>query len=122
MTLFSMTAVIPEWDLADRMRKSLRESEFSAGEMAEYLGVGRTTVSTWLNGHVEPRLQTLRLWALRTGVPFEWLCDGHPGVRQAAQLARATDLYPELRADYDGEQTSDSAECAARDLNPQPAD
>ena len=58
------------------MRKALRVSGVSAGEMAAYLGVGRNTVSTWVNGKIEPNLQTLRLWALRTGVPFEWLHHG----------------------------------------------
>lgn len=77
-TLFSMTMPmterVPEWDLADRMRKALRESEFGAGDMAEYLGVNRTTVSLWLGGKIVPRTSTLRLWAMRTGVPYEWLC------------------------------------------------
>lgn len=67
---------IPEWDLADRMKKALRHAELPAGEMAEYLGVGRNTVSTWINGRIEPSTQTLRLWALRCGVPYEWLRDG----------------------------------------------
>lgn len=44
--------------------------------MADYLGVARNTVSTWINGKIVPSVQTLRLWALRTGVPFEWLQNG----------------------------------------------
>ncbi len=71
------TPGIPQWDLADRMRKALRQSGLSAGEIARYLGVGRNTVSTWINGRIEPSLQTLRLWALRTGVSFEWLRYGY---------------------------------------------
>jgi transcriptional regulator with XRE-family HTH domain len=63
----------PEWDAADRMRKALREANLGVAEMAAYLGVSRTSVSNWINGRVEPSVQTLRLWALRTGVPFEWL-------------------------------------------------
>lgn len=64
---------IPEWDLADRMRKALRHSGTGVTEMADYLGVARNTVSNWINGHSDPRLQTLRLWAIRTGVTYEWL-------------------------------------------------
>jgi transcriptional regulator with XRE-family HTH domain len=64
----------PEWDLADRLRKALRESGIGAGEMAEYMGVSRTTVSAWLSGKYYPRAGMLRLWAMRTGVSFEWLC------------------------------------------------
>jgi len=72
--MMPMTERVPEWDLADRMRKALRESPYGAGEIAAYLGVNRTTVSLWLSGKIKPRTSTLRLWAMRTGVPFEWLC------------------------------------------------
>lgn len=64
---------VPPWDLADRMRKALRHSGTGVQEMADYLGVARNTVSTWINGRIAPSVQTLRLWALKTGVPFEWL-------------------------------------------------
>lgn len=64
---------IPEWDTADRMRKALRHADIGVQEMADYLGVARNTVSTWINGRIRPGRQTLRLWALRCGVPFEWL-------------------------------------------------
>lgn len=39
-----MPGPIPEWDLADRMRKSLRHSGVGVQEMADYLGVARNTV------------------------------------------------------------------------------
>lgn len=67
---------VPEWDVADRMRKALRSSDLSVQEIADYLGVGRNTVSTWINGRIRPNKQTLRLWAIRTGVSFEWLENG----------------------------------------------
>ncbi len=70
-----MTETVPEWDLADRMRKSLRCAGIGPGEMAEYLGVGGGTVSTWINGRITPDTRTLRLWALRCGVPYVWLLD-----------------------------------------------
>jgi len=67
---------VPEWDLADRMRKALRESGLSVQDMAGYLEVTMGTVSTWIIGSNTPTTQTIRLWALRCGVPFEWLCHG----------------------------------------------
>jgi len=62
-----------DFDLADRMRKALRVSGLTVQEIADYLGVTRGTVSTWINGHIHPSTQTLRLWAARTGVPYSWL-------------------------------------------------
>lgn len=64
------------FDRADRMRRALRISGVSVQEMADYLGVRRNTVSTWINGHRPPSAQTLRLWAMRTGVPKSWLETG----------------------------------------------
>lgn len=68
--------MIPPILLGDRMRIALRHAEIGAGDMAEYLGVGRNTVSTWINGKHQPSRPALRLWALRTGVPLEWLETG----------------------------------------------
>lgn len=65
-----------EWDQADRMRKALRVSGVSNADMAEYLGVSRNSVSAWITGTSEPRVAFLRLFAMRTGVPFEWLKTG----------------------------------------------
>ena len=69
-------ANVRRWDVADRMRKALRHAGIGVQEIAAYLGVSRNTVSTWINGRIEPSTQTLRLWALRTGVPYPWLLAG----------------------------------------------
>jgi transcriptional regulator with XRE-family HTH domain len=84
MTEKPMDAV-PEWDVADRMRKAMRSAGIGVQEIADYLGVARNTVSTWINGRIAPSRQTLRLWALRCGVSYDWLKDGEtimpvPGV------------------------------------------
>lgn len=63
----------PEFNLADRMRKAMRDAGISAQDMAAYLGCSRTSISNWTNGRVEPDTRTLRLWALRTGVSYDWL-------------------------------------------------
>lgn len=68
--------MVPEWDLTDRLAKSLKVSGTSVQEMADYLDVHRNTVSAWINGRTPPSTQSLRLWALRTGFPFDWLRDG----------------------------------------------
>jgi transcriptional regulator with XRE-family HTH domain len=89
-------AAAPEWDLADRMRKALREADIGVQEIADYLGVARNTVSTWINGRIEPSTQTLRLWALKCGVPYEWLAgERDPKRRGGARLGvRTPGLFP----------------------------
>lgn len=68
--------LVPEWDLADRLRKSLRVANLGVQDMADYLDVSRNTVSAWINGRTPPSTQSLRLWALRTAVPYVWLLTG----------------------------------------------
>jgi transcriptional regulator with XRE-family HTH domain len=68
--------LIPVWDTADRMRKALRVAGVSVYDMADYLQVDRSTISNWTSGRIEPSAGNLRLWALKTGVPFTWLCHG----------------------------------------------
>lgn len=67
---------IPQWTLADRMGKSLKTAGMSVHDMCDYLSVSRNTISAWINGRTPPSVQTVRLWALRTGVPYEWLTEG----------------------------------------------
>jgi transcriptional regulator with XRE-family HTH domain len=63
----------PEFNLADRMRKAMRDAGITASAMAEYLDVSRTSINNWTSGRIEPDTRTLRLWALRTGVSYGWL-------------------------------------------------
>lgn len=58
------------------MRRSLDYADIGVQDMAEYLGVGRNSAGNWINGRRTPNTQTLRLWAMRCGVSFEWLRDG----------------------------------------------
>ena len=72
---------VPQFDLADRLRKALRVADVPVQEIADYLGVSRNTVGSWINGRVVPTKAFVRLWAMRTGVSFEWLATGenpHP--------------------------------------------
>lgn len=67
---------IPRWDLADRLRKALREADMSVQDMADFLEISRNTVGSWINGHHRPRPSDLKQWALRTGVSYHWLLHG----------------------------------------------
>lgn len=70
------TGTVPRWDLADRLRKSLREADMGIVEMADYLEVHRNTVSNWVSGRTRPPAMALRQWAQRTGVSYFWLRKG----------------------------------------------
>lgn len=90
---------VPVFDQADKMRKALRVSGIGVQDMADYLGVSRNTVGTWINGRIIPSRQTILLWAMRTGVPAGWLLD----------------------SDAPNDGPNDGAECPRQDSNLRPA-
>ena len=74
---------------------ALRDADVTVQEMADYLDVGRNTVSRWINDRGVPGKQTMRLWALRTGVPLQWLETGQaPAGKPGPEGARSEGLEP----------------------------
>ncbi len=63
----------PGQSLADRLTNSLHFAGIDAQEMAEHLGINRSTVDAWIAGRSQPRLLTLLQWSELTGAPYEWL-------------------------------------------------
>ena len=68
------------FDKSDRLSKALKLGKVSSNEMAAHLDVSRTTISNYINGRTEPKRSQIRDWALRTGVPMEWLETGEVGL------------------------------------------
>lgn len=68
---------VPQFDLHDRLRKAREWAGMEQGELAGALDVSRNTI-----GNYETRATTrlkplvLKQWAMRTGVPYEWLLTG----------------------------------------------
>jgi hypothetical protein len=52
--------------------------------MANVLECHRNTVGGWLHRRNKPFPAMVMMWAEKTGVPYEWLCDGKwPGADQS---------------------------------------
>lgn len=65
-----------EFDLADRLRKSLRARGIGVQQIADDVGVSRNTVGNWLSGRSQPAREQLVVWAAYTGAPLSWLLTG----------------------------------------------
>jgi transcriptional regulator with XRE-family HTH domain len=73
----TVSAGIPRFDVRDRLRKARECVGLDQRELADEIDVSRNTVVNYENGATQ-RLKPLVLkqWALRTGVPYEWLTTG----------------------------------------------
>lgn len=58
------------------MEIALEWADLGKQEMADHLGIARHTVTNYLSGRTTPTRSTLIAWALRTGVPLEWIEHG----------------------------------------------
>jgi transcriptional regulator with XRE-family HTH domain len=70
------TVGVPEWELRHRLIRALEHADLKPAGMAKVLDVADTTVRNYLKGRTTPNRATLRVWALRCGVSFDWLADG----------------------------------------------
>jgi transcriptional regulator with XRE-family HTH domain len=70
--------VVPEWTLADRLRKARLHAGLEQADLAREIGIGRSTIVNYEAGKTEPSRPVLLSWALRCGVSFEWLAETAP--------------------------------------------
>lgn len=82
---------IPTFDKSDRLAKALQHAHVSVQEMADEIGVSRNTIGNYINRRTPIPRAAVTVWALRTGVPREWLesgqgpADGHDGPPEGSQ-------------------------------------
>lgn len=76
MTTAYESGRVPEISIRHRLRIAREEAGMEQAELAEAIGVSRTTVSNAEKGRVDPRKITINAWALATGVPATWLETG----------------------------------------------
>ena len=62
--------------LGDRLKKAIQYAGLSVGEIAEYIGAHRNSVSGWIAGRAKPMPIVLRVIADRCEVSYQWLTTG----------------------------------------------
>lgn len=68
--------VIPTFGMPDRLRKAREVTGLTQAELADELGIARSSVANYEAGTTSPRRIVLKAYALRTRVPVEWLEHG----------------------------------------------
>lgn len=69
---------IPEFSVADRLRKARESAGMSQDELAEDIGVSRRSIVRYEGSGTPPKSVVL-LYSMRTRVPAEWLMSGNTG-------------------------------------------
>lgn len=93
-----------QFGLGDRLAKALHVSGVTNQDMADELEVSRNTVTNYINGHTKPKGLYLRIWALKTGVPLEWLETGNfpdTGETEKAPTPKGEGMEPPSRLELD---------------------
>lgn len=67
---------VPEWTLADRLRKARDDAAMKQTELAAETGIARSSIVNYESGKSVPRRPALASWAFACGVDFEWLAYG----------------------------------------------
>lgn len=82
---------IPDWTLADRLRKAREVAGLEQAELAQRIGISRHTVGNYELGRGVrgPKLIVLRAWSQETGVPLAWLVGEH-GARRASDITQGS--------------------------------
>lgn len=108
-----------EFDLLDRLHKSMRRAKKSAADLGADLGVHRNTIGNYLNGRTALDRRTMIAWAVATGVPLEWLehgvtpAGGGPGVPAEDREAALARLSAQKRTRHAGNVPTDRYQAAA---------
>lgn len=63
----------PSFELRHYMARALEEAGLTTDDMARHLNCGPTTIRNYLRGRTRPNRGVLIAWAMKCGVPVEWL-------------------------------------------------
>lgn len=74
--LSTFPVIDPAFELRHRLARALEIADLTNEQMAEVLGVSTTTIRNYVSGRTSPKDGMLRQWALRCGVPYQWLKTG----------------------------------------------
>ena len=96
-----LSGKIPQWTVADRVRKARESARLKQNDLSKLLGMARTSLARIEQGKSDPRRTTLIGIAFATNVDLTWLETGEtPG----------------------GDMPTGGEECAIRESNPEPTD
>ena len=74
----ALPPAVPEWTLADRLRKARDIAGYSQAELSRHTGISQRSIIRYERGQAEPRRPELLAWATACHVEYEWLTGAKP--------------------------------------------
>ena len=96
-TSIHLAGAVPNWTLSDRVRKAREHSGLKQAELAERVGMARTSLARIEQGKTDPRRTTLIAIAFATGVDLGWLQNGEtpaPDTPGGGEVVRHQGIEP----------------------------
>lgn len=84
---------VPEWTLADRLRKARELAGYSQAELATVTGISQRSIIRYERGQAGPRKPELLAWAAACHVEYVWLTGVDPG----DELLEVENLPPKVK-------------------------
>ena len=70
------TPHIPTWTIGERLAKARHDAGLKQVELADAIGIARSSVANYEGGTTKPRRIVINAWSDVTHVPVEWLLEG----------------------------------------------
>jgi transcriptional regulator with XRE-family HTH domain len=80
---------IPDWTLGDRLRKAREHAGLNQAELAEKIGIARSSVVNYESGRSVPSRPVVLSWCLCTGVSMGWVLDRVPVSSGGFKMSRS---------------------------------
>lgn len=105
------SGVVPQWTIADRLRKAREVTGMDQRQFADHIGISRNTVTNYETGKTTRFSRPmLAAWAMATGVRLDWL-EGNEGPNSG----------PGTKQGPPSGEPEGGPTCAMSDSNAQPA-
>ena len=75
---------VPQWTLGDRLRKAREHAGLKQAELAQMIGIARSSVVSYESDRTVPSRPVVLSWSMATGVPTEWVLGWAPVLTGAA--------------------------------------
>lgn len=93
---------------SERLKQLRKEKKVTQSEIAEKIGVAKSTYSQYENGHREPNFETLLKLSLFFNVDVDFLLSGKNSIQSLTDALNKKGEFNTIAAHFDGEEFTEA--------------